>query len=831
MAEIKEIRISGFRGIKTCLSLNFQKRKSCRDMIIYGRNGTGKSSITDAWEWLQAEKIEHLRKEGARENSYPHKYSQCGESYIEVDFVKENLGKIRLVFDHNRVTKPKPTGDIDQFRSVAPHPCFIRFEDLTRFVYLTKADKFDALAQLMGFMPQVEMQKSLKRVLRRFEELLNEKRKEIENLKRQLGNVLDIDDVKNDEFLARMNSILIQNKIKKAISIDELSERAEILNDLVVNDPITFKMTHFEILKSKLNKPKDGGILKSVDAFTSKVHDFLTTEQQFSKILLLDLYKYADKLIAQVDESGTPTYSQLSETGELEYTCPLCGRIFPGNLKDHIANELNNLKVLKKTRDSLEEERAIVLENFSQIDVCPPIFDELGEYSLEYDEQFKISNFCSIISTGESNIKQMRKFLEAEIDNFTQSQLENIKNVLMQLQKKQIEINTERKRIFNAIDKENEKLNEGTDNREQLVLDNKDFDKALKLQGEIRSLEDKFTNLKHSFDEYEALVDDYIKCSISNVQERFKIISNDVNDFFDILEQDTDGLKGATLKLLTNEDRAVELQINFYGESIYPAYKYLSESQLNSFGLAVFLASSKYFNADFKFIILDDIINSFDGYKRPRIIELLKKKFNSHQLLLLTHDNVWCDRLFENFPSSIKKRFTRWEINHGPIEADGFTPLEKIHRQLENDEPVEAGRSMGPFLERQFQEMGEKFEMMVKFNRLNTYSLDPLVDRFRMRIKEKLGTEHEFYIAVDELYHDTGFRNLCAHWKDPAIQLTSEEMNAVVDKWCKIENLVICQKDDCLNWLEYKNSSHEFICPCGSSKLVKNQKPPVQIIT
>src|SRR3972149_4938772 len=155
MAQDKEIRISGFRGIKACLPLQFKRGSSYQSMVIYGRNGTGKSSITDAWEWLQTEKIEHLRREGAGPGSYPHKFAKNGDTFIEIDFFKDELGTIRLEYDFARITKSISSGNIDTFRALAPHPCFIRFEDLTRFVFLTKTEKFDALARLMGFMPQV----------------------------------------------------------------------------------------------------------------------------------------------------------------------------------------------------------------------------------------------------------------------------------------------------------------------------------------------------------------------------------------------------------------------------------------------------------------------------------------------------------------------------------------------------------------------------------------------------------------------------------------------------------------------------------------------------
>jgi hypothetical protein len=147
--------------------------------------------------------------------------------------------------------------------------------------------------------------------------------------------------------------------------------------------------------------------------------------------------------------------------------------------------------------------------------------------------------------------------------------------------------------------------------------------------------------------------------------------------------------------------------------------------------------------------------------------------------------------------------------------------LEEIQRLLDEDRPALAGQAMGPFLERQLQEIGEKFQVLVKYSRLNEHTLAPLLERLRVRAEDKLGKDHPFVTAVKDLDDAAGFRNLCAHWKNPAIQLTQEEMKAVVEKWITVEKLARCQSPECLNWLSYDETTSGFTCPCGKSKLKK----------
>jgi hypothetical protein len=92
-----------------------------------------------------------------------------------------------------------------------------------------------------------------------------------------------------------------------------------------------------------------------------------------------------------------------------------------------------------------------------------------------------------------------------------------------------------------------------------------------------------------------------------------------------------------------------------------------------------------------------------------------------------------------------------------------------------------------------------------------------------MRVKEKLGDEHVLVQAIQSLYDDTGFRNLCSHWKNPDIQITKEEMSFVVEKWKAVENLARCQSSECFEWLKFDSSSSSFSCPCGKTSLSKTK--------
>jgi hypothetical protein len=151
----------------------------------------------------------------------------------------------------------------------------------------------------------------------------------------------------------------------------------------------------------------------------------------------------------------------------------------------------------------------------------------------------------------------------------------------------------------------------------------------------------------------------------------------------------------------------------------------------------------------------------------------------------------------------------------------GFSKLEQIEQHISNDQPETAGQKMGPFLERQLQELCESFEALVKYNRRNEYSLEPLLDRFRVRVRDKLKKSHPLYKAIEELQSESGFRNWSAHWKNPAIQMTSTEMKIVVERWKAIEQMVRCDEENCYGFLSYDGSG-AFVCNCGATRLERN---------
>jgi len=141
-------------------------------------------------------------------------------------------------------------------------------------------------------------------------------------------------------------------------------------------------------------------------------------------------------------------------------------------------------------------------------------------------------------------------------------------------------------------------------------------------------------------------------------------ISNDVSRYFLTLHPG-EGFDDIQLKFLP-EDDGVEFHIYYKGEEITPPRKFLSESYLNGLGVCLFLATMRTFNKENAFVILDDIVNSFDAEHRADLARLLVTELSDHQLIVLTHDSVWFD-VFRRLARSgwQYKRITHWTYEEG----------------------------------------------------------------------------------------------------------------------------------------------------------------------
>lgn len=798
MGEIQKITISGFRGINTPpLELDFQKGKSIQSMMIYGKNGSGKSSIVDAWEWLYSGRIEHLAREGAREHAFPHKEAKDGQTWIEVEFTNRAIGKIIAEFDPSRPTKPEIEGNLSKTKEFISYPCHLRYRDITEFVYERKARKYEILSYQMGFGKALNIQNQLRAGAKRIEEELEKFKRDRDESGKGYQEASGEKPKDTASFIIILNTIFKRQGIPVIKEIAEVKASFEKLREQVEKDERTKKLQLWKDTQGIINQfyPVED-IRSNISKFQEDFTKFKQDEEEISKLVLLDLY-----------EKGIESIESL----EIYDRCPLCDQPYEGDLIEHIKSKQSHLDELSKKRNKLEKRRKGL---FSSIDGIIQKIEHTSSYLEEKELESPLIEFEEDLKNVTSPLKGCKDILEKKIEN-----IDKEFGFLTKVDTKEFEsLLGSESGIKEEILRRVENL-EKDKSREALV---NDFQQTNKLQESFlkwNNLNKKIERLEEIKSTYEKIRDDYIEDTKKSLQVSFDAISSDVAAHFKILEQDSDVLGDPKIKLYSERDKAVELEIIFGGDPISPAYKFLSESQLNSFGLSIFLASAKHFNPYFKFIILDDVINSFDTYKRPRVIDILSEHFSDYQILLFTHDSIWLDRLQKSFPQWIRKRFSGWDYMIGPKIEPGKNSYEQIDELLSQDKPTEAGWMFGRYLEWVLQELCENLESSVKYNRRNEYTLSELSQAFRARMERKLKGNHSIVKLISDFEADIGFRNFCDHWKESETDYSSPEIRDIVQNWKDIENKIEC--DNCHKFIRYeKVDGYEHIsCPCRELNL------------
>ena len=273
--------------------------------------------------------------------------------------------------------------------------------------------------------------------------------------------------------------------------------------------------------------------------------------------------------------------------------------------------------------------------------------------------------------------------------------------------------------------------------------------------------------------------------------------------------------------------KGVELAIDFYGSHQRPPHGVLSESHLSSLAIALFLAMAETFNEKLRFLVLDDVINSFDREHRSQLADVLANEFSDWQLVVLTHDHQFFEHLTRRAPSWKKLELTSWSYGEGPrttgYEASGI--LAAARERLESGDVGGAAAKARRALEEQLQEVCQALEAPLAFRRGQANEMREIGELFR-GLRRTL-KEHAKSL-LDEL--EPAFKTLEAD-----VQATlnvevhasrgrsgSSEVEAAVRRIDELDRRWSCPA--CRTRIWHRGSPQAARCKCGKSAF-----PPVPL--
>lgn len=275
-----------------------------------------------------------------------------------------------------------------------------------------------------------------------------------------------------------------------------------------------------------------------------------------------------------------------------------------------------------------------------------------------------------------------------------------------------------------------------------------------------------------------------------------------------------------------DELNGITIEYKYNDEWVSPPQKYFSESHLNCFGISFFLASVIAFNKKNKFIVLDDVISSFDSTHRKRFADLLFEKFANYQFILLTHEAQWF-----SYVRQLAKR-KGWKIEEIKwTEAKGAHLEEKpndlkefIERELANSSIETLGNPIRKYLEAKLKDICLNLEVKVNF-RLNDVNekrmADELLNELKSRIKDKGGQDLKAKIPIIERVANSSILgNLLSH--DNPFDAKIGDLKAFWEDIKELESVFYCQETACkrpeVSMKNYDSVANKVRCGCDKIK-------------
>lgn len=798
--KIKKISISGLRGIKEKIELPLSEKS----ILIYGDNGTGKSSISDSLEWFFNNEVRHLAgleidlKDALRNSNI----SETDVSSVEIEFTNSSINS-------NKTLSNKKGKLISDFSNKDPHfdsyinttkneNLILRYQFLTDFIDKTKGDKLKSLSDVIGF---AEVNKT----------------KEV--LKKTYNSIKT--EIKNQNYESQINTqkqIQIE-KIGATISVEKnLFEKInEIVKPLNLSQVVTSTRDIDSIL-NLLKAPANTKILNKL-RFLENCKTTLTNLKSEIEMINSEYEKYHKEfnLISGDVESIMQIFlSELLKAGSYviekkyhkEDNCPLC--LQSKERKDLLAEIKIRLKKIeesskKKATFDLAKQSIIAIstERIKRFDILTSDshFNEKEFEAIKKSINVLVDSLVEYSKSGNEKVTSGNKIPEPKALKIKETEF----TILETINSKILTIQETLKKDSNAVIYSN-------------ISSAKDaFLRIKKFENEKKILEDQRSSM-------EIIYNEFVKKQKEGLENFINTFSEIINEYYQFMNP---GEQFQELKIVTigddDELNGITIQYKYNGSWVSPPQKYFSESHLNCFGLCFFLASVLAFNRESKFLVLDDVISSFDSNHRKKFADLIFEKFSKYQIILLTHEHEWFQ-----YVSQLAKRKSwlinevRWTETEGTHLKDEPTDLRLIiESNLSKGNVDILGNPIRKYLEHTLKGICSNLEVKVnfRFNDVNEKRMpDELLNELKSKIN-KASTELKLKIPViDSIINSNILGNLLSH--DNPFSPKLGDLKAFWVDFNEMEKLFYCQETKCnkaVSIKHYDTVKKRIRCGCDKT--------------
>lgn len=306
--------------------------------------------------------------------------------------------------------------------------------------------------------------------------------------------------------------------------------------------------------------------------------------------------------------------------------------------------------------------------------------------------------------------------------------------------------------------------------------------------------------------------------------------------------------EGAFEAEMKQDKASLDFKVDFYKRGKFPPGAYHSEGHQDSMGLCLYLALMHHLQGSkFTFAVLDDVLMSVDVGHRREVTRMLRAEFPDTQFVLTTHDPVWLKFMQTAglVPSTNVVRFRKWSVETGPSVWVDNDVWSEIDAAVDDSNIREAAAQLRNYLEYIAAEACQAFRAKVLFNADGRYDLGDLLEPALNRLRElygdslKAASTWEDPAKVDAIkarkqkLEDAIRAAAVEQWQiNPAVHfnewanLGREDFAAVVAAYKEVVAQFHCPI--CRGLLEVtppRGSKEHLLCACGTSSVSFASKP------
>lgn len=803
---ILELEISQIRGI-TFLKLE----PKGNNFLISGPNGTGKSSVIDAIDFLLTGDIRRLAGTGTKGVTVNKYGSHLDNNNLEESFVSaivtvdgsQNFSIKRTINtpDQLEISDEKYRDHLDNVVSLAKEGQHILTRrEILRYIATEPSKRAQRIQALLSLSRVEEIRQQLVKVQNHFKNQFKSSEHLLSNEKAEVATLVQSPDFDDDSLLQFINN---QREILGSDLITTLDAQ-HIRSGIQYDDERRTQIAGTTSLQTDIDNVKNFE--------TNHSNELQTIDTEIRQIL----HSLTDTTLANAFEQYELTQlglGLLDDTG----VCPLCETQWePTELRAKLENKLQSAQAARANVERLtnQTKRIETLFNFllSSLKRIIALSDQTG-----FADTNILRDWQQTLDTFKQDIQTPRKSYMSHISNDVYSGF----------------ITTQ---IRNALEVLAEDIKQRT---EQLSPEQLAYDNLIKLEQSVQSwhkVQKEYQIAKKSYDVAQTLLKNFIESRDGVLNNLYDQIRKRFEEIYSQLHFEDESVFSAEL---VPSDTGLSLEVDFYGRGMHSPLALHSEGHQDSMGLCLFLALAEKIAKDrMNIIILDDVVMSVDAEHRKQLCKVLGELFKDFQIIIATHDKTWHHQLkaegIINRKGTVE--FLGWHIASGPRLGNTVDVWEKITEDLDKNDVPSAAHKLRRWGEMYFAEVCERLGAQVIFRQDAKWDLGnlfhPAIHVWKKHIKKaKVAAnswnksdnvtnlaelDNKFKVVLEKTQAEQWVINPSVHYT-AWLNLDKSEFNDVANSFRDLATFFECS--DCGAMLRIDNPINPTILRCSCSNI------------